>query len=768
MPEIRIVIDPSGEGRPGASDLVVVSDADYFAARRRIRSALTEDAHLTVWVRSERLTTRFDDLSREPRVMLTRYDPRAELAAALGVSGVPDVITPEAIREFDLVARARELGGARGQTALDWCLSALLGDGWAVPPHDAAAVQAILFDLAGGHSPTLDELVRWRLRTWAEASPASDLWFWLADDPQDRARCLLACMAVIGYGDAALQWLTQAGFVEDTVRDGMALVRAESGVWGPVPTEALPPTIRHHLPSKLARGLKRDGASAVRAASARTEEEMRAVLDYLRTRAREGELLSCDERDDLASWAESCPVGPLSRRLMLAVELTTEAPLPAPLPDDADWTHARQWIEQQYMPAYVARAVSDRLVETSDAVASFEEWLCDHYPSLMLETQAGLQWACAGAAGRASEALVVVVLLDGVPLPVTRWLRDAVAEEEGVSVTHEGVHLAPLPTLTPFGKPVLLSARLPDQAETDEVKALASTFAIDPLSCEVVASVGDLVGLRPGRLVFSHFRTVDSDLLHRPKASLDRWLDCYEVVATLGEHLKTLVRKAQAESVPLWLCCASDHGWTELPSCACGAELPPGVDDKAISHHRVVAGTAQATYGIALPSSQFFLPEDYTIARGYSYLGRRPQGAVHGGATPQEIAVYGFWLTTAPTGRPDDLVLEIAGEVRRAMKHNEVELLVSNPNREDVAVSEVCLERVAISHGRLPLTVPALGSGGLSVVCDASGCREAFPVSGTLAWQTSSGTRRIQRVEFSVPTRGAATTDPKFEDMFEV
>lgn len=768
MPEVRIVIDPYSEGRPSTSDVVVVSEVDYFEARRRIRHALAEYEYLTVWVRSERLAARFDDLSREPRVILGRYDLRDELAAALDVSGVPDLITPEIIREFDLATRARELGGARGQATMAWCLSALLGDAWTVLPRDATARQAIVLDLARGYSPTLYALVAWRLQTWADAPTAGDLWRWLADDPQERARCLVACMSVVGYGDAAVQWLTQAGFPTETVRDAMAFIGHQFANHGPIPAAALPPAIRDHLPLQLSRCLKRDGTSAVRAAGAKIETEMRAVLDYLLARALGGRLLSDDERDDIVSWGRSCPQGPLARRVILAAELTTAATLPPPLPSDADWTCASRWIEQHYLPAYLARAVSDQLTETADAVASFEDWLCGNYQSLMRETRAGLQWLCADAAGRASEALVVVVLLDGVPLPATWWLRHSLAEEEGVSIAREGVHLAPLPTLTRFAKPVLLSARLPDQAETDEIEALASTFAVDPVSCEAVASVGNLVGLRPGRVVFNHFRTVDSDLVHAPMASLERWLDCYEAVATLAEDLKALVDRAQTQSVPLWLCCASDHGWTEVPSSACGTDLPACVDEKTISHRRVITGTAEPTYGIPLPRSQFFLPQDYTVCQGYSYLGRRPHGAVHGGATPQEVAVYGFWLTTAPTGRPDDLILEIVGEVRRAVKHNEVDLVVSNPNREAVVVSEVCLERVAISHGRLPLTVPALGSGGLSVVCDASACREAFAVSGTLAWQTSSGTRRTQRVEFSVPTRGAATTERKFEDMFEV
>ena len=68
MAEIRIIVDPLEEGQPGDSDLVVASEANYYVARRRLRRALAEDTGLVVWVRSEGLVTRFDDLSRDPRV----------------------------------------------------------------------------------------------------------------------------------------------------------------------------------------------------------------------------------------------------------------------------------------------------------------------------------------------------------------------------------------------------------------------------------------------------------------------------------------------------------------------------------------------------------------------------------------------------------------------------------------------------------------------------------------------------------------------------
>ena len=85
-----------------------------------------------------------------------------------------------------------------------------------------------------------------------------------------------------------------------------------------------------------------------------------------------------------------------------------------------------------------------------------------------------------------------------------------------------------------------------------------------------------------------------------------------------------------------------------------------------------------------------------TIATGYSYLGRRPHGAVHGGATPQETVVFGFWATTLSVTALADLGLTVTGTVRRAVKDNAVVVRLVNPNAEAVMVHRAVLHGLQI------------------------------------------------------------------------
>lgn len=766
MAKIRIIIDPGREGLPGTGDVVVESESDYLAARLRVRQSLTEERELTVWVRTGALAGRFDDLAQDPLVDFQRFDLRQELAALLGVPAVPEVVTAELIRACDLLATARRFGLREGESALAWCYRVLLDERWAKPTVTIHDIPAIIEKLANLDQPELKELVSTRLSAWGQSSRGARLWSWLAEDPFRRARAFAAYLAVRGYGDESLQWLTQAGFSLQEVQEAGAVAESLPNVTF-ASSFKLPEIIRQHLDRELKRRLAEEGVSAIRAAQARTDVEQRAVFGYLRERAERREPLSPEESRELTEWAAGDADGEMFQQIRVAAELMTETALPRPLAPNASWEQAAHWVEVEYMPAYISRAVTNRLEETTEAVASFEAWLSTHYGSLMQDNRAGLHWFCAGRQHLLSEGRVVLICLDGVPLPAVKWLRERLAQVPGVTVDYEGVHLAPVPSLTPIGKPVLLSARLPDQASAVEHEALAHSFGVPADVIRIAASPDDMSMLFPREVMFYHYRHIDEHLLHKRLPNFQRWLHCLRRITELADSLQTLLHRAVEEGAQLWLGCASDHGWTELPASATRVEYPQELAT-AETHHRVLAGVADSRYGIPLLAADFFLRDCYTVARGYSYLGSKPHGATHGGMTPQEVMVYGLWLTTAPVAALSELVLEVRGEIRRAIACNPADLQIKNPNAEEVTVTEIDLSRVTPTTEVLPLSVAAGGEVEVSVVCDASSCTDMLQIQGTIAWVSKSGRRRDQQVDFWVPTKGAATTDRDFEDMFRV
>jgi hypothetical protein len=140
---------------------------------------------------------------------------------------------------------------------------------------------------------------------------------------------------------------------------------------------------------------------------------------------------------------------------------------------------------------------------------------------------------------------------------------------------------------------------------------------------------------------------------------------------------------------------------------------------------------------------------------------------VHGGATPQEAVVYGFWASTSRLDSADNLGLEISGTIRRAVATNAVQITISNPNPEPVTVSTVDVAGLSLESGALPIIVEGGRSKQLSANCPCPDQARSVTLRGKIEWTPRGGARRRQDVDLTLPTVGAAEFDPAFEDMFE-
>lgn len=763
MSDIRVILDPDAEGNPAETDIIVGTLDDVLALRAHLREIVEPDARVTIWIRSPALLSSLEDLKNDPNVRIEVHDPAAELSNVLGLTSLPALIDQRLIRETGLLQMAHSIPRHEDESGLSWCLRVQLNERWSKRTVSAGDLTHLVNDTIVAE-PILEELVKWRLSTWARSSEHGQLLRWLADDPHRKAACLAACAAVRGYGAAAIQWLTQCGYEPALVKTGMELLD-ELRCGEPIRPRSIYGVLEHQMQRELTRRLSEHGPSAVQAAVSGSDAEARVVLQYLLDEAEVGHLLAEKDSRQLVAWAEQCSDAPVALQVAFAAELLEEKALPEQLEETADWASASHWLENEYLPAYLCRALSNRLDETAEAVAGFEDWLCTTYRTLMEETEAGLHWFCARGRAIIEDAVVVLVLVDGAPYPAMRWLREELALEEALSVESERPYLSPIPTLTSIGKPAILSARLPDQAASTETAALSEVFGKGPESHRIVDRLEDIGVLLPGQILFHHCKNVDRDLLHRPMTSAERWLQVYLFVRDIAARLRSLVQRALSQGVPIWLGCVSDHGWTELPMSSKRVGIPDGLE-QYVTHRRTITGTADSRYGIAVPGTEFFLNDDFTVGRGYSHFVRRPHGAVHGGITPQEISVGGIWATTATIRSTTDLILHVAGEVRRAVRDNRISLQINNPNLEAVSVSAINLDAIEIRSGALPLSIDRDAVSKLAALCDATGCSDMLALKGEIHWQTASGRRKRQVVDFSVPTVGAASTDRAFEDMF--
>jgi hypothetical protein len=216
----------------------------------------------------------------------------------------------------------------------------------------------------------------------------------------------------------------------------------------------------------------------------------------------------------------------------------------------------------------------------------------------------------------------------------------------------------------------------------------------------------------------------------------------------------------------IYVIIVGDHGYTVLPRESKTIDV---CEDTIISHGRAVEGIIDLDEDSCwvVRDNVGMLKQNYTIARGYRYLGSRPRGAVHGGMTPQELAVPVLVASRQKVETPMDLAIVIEGPIRRRRRVNPISIEIANPNRFPVIVNEVKLHLVEIL-GHTPQKINASSKLSLDAIFDSSNIyEENVEVRGVISY-ILNGRDRANLVEMSIKTEGAAIVDKAFEDEFDV
>lgn len=769
MPRIRIVLDQHGLGSAPTDAFKVSSEAEYFESRRHIREALGSDTETVLWVTGEALACRYDDLLSSSNVTVERYSPRRELERLLEAS-LPPELTDQMVADCRLAQLARRKGRFAQESVHAWCLRVLAADDLqsAITPDDIPRVLSCLLSIQQEHA-NAEPLVSGALRQWQASASVGRLHEWLSRRPFRNLRLLICTWASRGYAERQLQWLTQEGYGVAEVQEAQefaALIPEDCLL----PEQGLPHGLRSILVAELTNGLRSDFGGPLAAAVAHTRAEQEAVLRHLTQRADQGHGLSQSDAQAVTRWVERSPQGELRSKTVLAAELLTERELPEPLDPAADLHYVRYWLAKRYIPAYYSRAVTGRLGETQSAVESFESWLVNNYQTAVVG--AGVHTFAADLAEKLRDAAVWLVLLDGVPYGLVERLHALLAAEAGPPPPDCCCYFSLLPSTTRVNQPAMIYARLADQAGETNGNRIAEAWRVpaDRVKFDEI-NLDNAMQTWPtarGHLSVLRYRYVDERLLHEPATPLERWTSAWVAIEKLAASLRGAIQNARHDNVSLWLGCVSDHGWTELPAEADVRQLPDELA-KLEDHRRVLWRVGDEQYGHVLQADMHYLTENCTIARAYTCFQRRAQGAVHGGATPQEVTCGGFWLTTRAARQiyePPALRLEIVGDVMRRRQQNPVSLRLHNPTETEARVSAIWLGGIAVAEG-FPLAVEPHGWAELPANVDASAVDEPMlSVEVTVRWAQHSSSYD-QRLNLQVPTRGAATRSKEFEDMFD-
>lgn len=771
----------------GEAEYVVEDTRDYLAVRRWLASFDGRLPDGTIVVTRPAFAGWFDDVATQGHVNQKVLDPRKELRQLLCVNSLPDLIEedPGAIVEAGLLTAARSLPRAVNEDVECWLARVLLDVPWNLSElSDISDLNAILCDCSninGSESPLHHALRRRRLSMWAaENTPWASVFRWLSAEPQSRAAALLIAEMIHSYPHELIEEvMTSASLWEDLCRlQNWHSLAARIGRRSGPPQSDLPHPATSVVKRFLSEVLCADGGleEAAGVISGRLTIEVNTFVEHLRERAEQGRALSRTEgqaiRDTFAANEEA-------KHLISLVDQLIERPTARPVASDASWSDVRQWLRDSYLPFYSQRALVGDLAETVDCVRSFEDWLLSNYWELSRSDDCLSVSFADEVKAAVSEAPVLIAVIDGVGAQWTSMLG-TLFSNAGLSQRREpSLLLAPIPTITRLTKPALLGGQFPSQLHEDAANLeVYRDLLATGLGCEAddIAVGSDRetdvhsVVQQGSRITLFLYNRIDADALHmaipefRRRAKIERELST--IAEDLCEAANLMTRTTSATAAPAVFVIA-DHGYSVLSdTIGRSVEVPEGVDS---CHGRVAMGRIAAAGcdgAVELEGEEYMLPHDVTVARGYNYIGSRPRGAVHGGLTPQEVAVPVFALSTEPPAAVAGLLVELKGEVQRKQSENTISAVLYNPNDRAAKVYGLNL-RLTKTVSTLPITIEPGGTEEIELSVDASEARsETLELSGTVAFEVL-GQQGSVIVTETVATTGAAVTDTAFEDMFD-
>lgn len=413
------------------------------------------------------------------------------------------------------------------------------------------------------------------------------------------------------------------------------------------------------------------------------------------------EYLSLDHLEALRPW-----IGVGERDALLAL-----LPPRYPQPPPRDFEKIGAWFVQEYLPFRLWRGGGspEQLTRVAELTKEFASGFLSYYA----ESRTGgagvehLSWIKTSRLSQAADAVTLLMVLDGLGYAdAERFVRRINDRSHRLSLDDFTLALAPLPTVTEFAKPALLTGVHPTAAlREDRVGALEKR---DP------DVIGALNAASPGAIVI--WSLLDPDVTYHRR--LDSETMRSEVDARLQSLADRLVRIAHAtqDNVPLRVVVSTDHG--RLLTNATRCQLPP---PGMTAHGRAAWGPASIRFGpegflvdgdiVYLHPERFGVPEVCAILLSdAAYLTSDGRGGEesypHGGIYPEEVLIP--WIQLSRDRGPLVLSARLTG---RGIAGNQgtLHLEITNGSEVRLRVQKLKIGRIG-QHIALDLEVAALST----------------------------------------------------------
>ncbi|MDW8293650.1 MAG: hypothetical protein RML84_11215 [Anaerolineae bacterium] len=393
--------------------------------------------------------------------------------------------------------------------------------------------------------------------------------------------------------------------------------------------------------------------------------------------------------------------------------IAKQPPPPPTFPADPDEQTVLDWFQAQYLPFRRWQAQHgdrDARATVLEGAQRFARWYLARYPQWLLNREQGwIAFQRSNALSRASDALVLCVVLDGLPAwDAEDFAHDLSARVDRLQLQERGYCFAPFPTVTEFAKAALLRGDPPRLAQLSDPLAEVLSDRDDPAAHLASCPLG----------AARFWSLSQPDNAYHFEAEHKRAAKVHGELGSLIERLRAVVERVPDERT-LQIVLTTDHGRLLNKRAPCDKPVPSGMR----AHGRAAWGGSgrrfptegfcvEDTSGLCfVHGERFGVPEDVAFVWDESAFqndkrtGSEPYP--HGGLFPEEAIVP--WFVFERDARPPEFKVEITG-AGESGGSGELRLTVTNLSRVALMCESVALSHAANARAEPALRVPPLGA----------------------------------------------------------
>ena len=771
---IEIICDQYGLYDAEDSGSLVTEPFQYECTLAKIKNHADSGNFLRVIVRNPALFDWFDAAAKygaQKRII----EPAAELANNLHQSIVPEYLqaNPHWIVELGLLDKSQDQP-ASCESVDGWLKRMLLGKIWKdkvpVSSNDFSELFEFLISCKESSLHPLEKyLLHEHLQYWSlNTSDTSELFSWLKTNPFKRAHYIAwEQLLSLFPEDRISAWLQQNNIWYELSQfpNRHYLPRLALAV-------QLPESIAAFARAFLMEEWNSSPEKALSYISGSLHFEKNFLMERLRQQLQNEVAISQSIFEKLIEFQTFPEVIALARQLVLAKE-------PSELKIDCSIGDIQNWMANEYLPFYDSCSLLGQVELTEPYIREFETWLEQHYTDMLFgEGMAYRQIARLKERILAGESVLIVVF-DGLDYMCAHDKLLPVMQDNGFFPLNDLTpFFAFLPTQTYIAKPTLVAGKMksqiPDEIPTASFYKELLQGYLD-ISKNNIRSKTDRNGTlleliqEPAQVYLYLDNYLDLELLHKKYRQYFRKKKYGEYVQKQAEEIAQCLKDFKdmyGKSLQVTIC--SDHGYTVIPKSA-----------KIIDINTEKGGKARTIYSAEIKNiddldqeqiwklnpNLYGLNHEMIIPRGYSCFNKRPQGASHGGCSPQEMAVPWFLLTEEKPSHLEPLGFSLEGKIFRKRADNNLTLRISNPNSYRVSIFEMDIKGMEIASN-LPLIIGKNNVKKLHSPFNASVIGEKL-VEFPLRYRLRSLAGEMEKnLILKMPTTGAMSTE--FDDDFDI